>query len=121
MRLVALLFAIVFLGLSIPANNADASIYDSNVIQHLQLSGSQKREMQKVISESRIRRDRIFRKYGIDPNAKPEMALLQRASNELLANATRERSAAKKILSPEQLRKYDAVIKETRERVMAAF
>ena len=77
--------------------------------------------MQKVISASRIRRNKIFRKHGINPNAKPEMSLLQRASSELMANAARERDAVKKILSSQQLRVYDAVIKETRERVMAAF
>jgi hypothetical protein len=121
MRLVAVLLAIFCFGFSIHSSVANASIYDSNVIQHLQLSGDQKQEMQKVISASRIRRNKIFRKHGINPNAKPEMSLLQRASSELMANAARERDAVKKILSSQQLRVYDAVIKETRERVMAAF
>jgi hypothetical protein len=49
------------------------------------------------------------------------MSLLQRASSELMANADRERDAVKKILNAQQLQIYDAVMKETRERVMASF
>ena len=121
MRFVALLLAVLCFGFSVQSSVAKASIYDSNVIQHLQLSADQKHEMQKVISESRIRRNKIFRKHGIDPDAKPKMSLLQSASSELMANAARERDAVKKILSSQQLRVYDAVIKETRERIMASF
>jgi hypothetical protein len=121
MRFVALLLAVLCLGFTIHSSVANASIYDSNVIQHLQLSAGQKQEMQKVISESRIRRNKIFRKHGINPDAKPEMSLLQRASPELMANAARERDAVKKILNSQQLRIYDAVLKETRERIMASF
>ena len=121
MILVARLFAVVCLGFSMHIGLANASIYDGNVIQQLQLSGTQKQEMQKVISESRIQRNRIFKKHGIDPNAKPDMSLLQRASPELMANAAREREAAKKILNSRQLQVYDAVMKEIRERIMASF
>jgi len=121
MRFVALLLAVVFLGMSMHPNLATASIYDTNVIQHLQLTGNQKKEMQKVIAESRSRRNRIFQKYGIDPNAKPDMSLLQRASSELLANAARERAVAQEILNSKQLRLYDALVRETRQRIMASF
>ncbi|MGH6873891.1 MAG: hypothetical protein ACREDW_02665 [Aestuariivirgaceae bacterium] len=117
----ALLFVVLCLGFSMHIGLANASIYDANVIQQLQLSGTQKQEMQKVISESRTRRNRIFKKHGIDPSAKPDMSLLQRASSELMANAAREREAAKRILNSEQLRIYDAVMNEIRERIMASF
>lgn len=120
MRFVTLLLGICF-AVWMQAEMARASIYDVNVIQTLQLAGTQKEEMQKVLSESRGRRNRIFKKYGIDPNAKPEMALLQRASSELLENAARERSAVQKILNAKQLRQYDALIMETRQRIMASF
>jgi hypothetical protein len=49
------------------------------------------------------------------------MGLLMRASSELRANAARERAAAKKILSSKQLRLYDAVVRQTRHRIMASF
>ena len=121
MRFAVLVFAAVCLVLSAPGGLARASIYDSNVVQYLQLSGTQKHKMQKVIVASRARRNSIFKKYGINPNGKPEMGLLMRASSELRANATRERAAAKKILSSKQLRLYDAVVRQTRQRIMASF
>jgi hypothetical protein len=120
MKIVTLLVALGCLLIS-PDAPAVASIYDANVVERLQLEGVQKQQMRKLIAESRARRNRIFKKYGIDPNAKPEMSLLQRASSELLANAARERAAARKILTSKQLRLYDAIISETRRRVMDAF
>jgi hypothetical protein len=102
-----MLFAAVCLAICTPGESVRASIYDSNVVQHLQLSGAQKHKMQKVIAESRACRNRIFKKYSIDPNAKPDMWLLMRASSELRANAARERAAAKDILNSKQLRLYD--------------
>lgn len=103
-----------------PIPLAKASIYDSNVVQHLHLTGEQKREIEKIVAKSRARRNHILSKHGIDPNAKPKMWLLMRASSELKANLARERAAAKKILTREQIRIYDAVIKQTRRRVMSA-
>jgi hypothetical protein len=121
MRFVAVAFALVCCGYFAPAPLVKASIYDSNVVQHLQLTGVQKTEMEKVVRESRARRNRIFKKYDIDPNAKPKMWLMMRASSELKANVDRERAAAKKILTPKQLRLYDAVIRQTRRRIMSSF
>ena len=100
---------------------AKASMYDANMIERLQLTGSQKTEMQKVIAASRANRDRIFSKYGIDPNARPQKSLLQRASSELMANAARERAAAKKILSRKQMYQYDSIIAEVRSRIISSF
>jgi hypothetical protein len=99
MRFVTLL-AVICLGMFSQAVPIRASIYDSNMIERLQLTGTQKQEMQKVVAESRALRNRIFKKYGIDPNARPQKSLLQRASSELMANAARERDAAKKIFVP---------------------
>jgi hypothetical protein len=121
MRFVAVAFAIVCCGYFTPVPLVKASIYDSNVVQHLQLTGVQKTQMEKVVRESRARRNHIFKNHGIDPNAKPKMWLLLRASSELKANVARERAAAKKILTPKQLRIYDAVIKQTRRRIMSSF
>ena len=112
MKFVALLLAAVCFGLSTHTNLARASIYEVDVIQRLQLTGTQKQEMDKVIAASRAQQDRIFKKYGIDPNAEPDMWKLRRASSELRANAARERAAAKKILNSKQLRLYDALMRE---------
>jgi hypothetical protein len=98
-----------------------ASVYDMDIVARLDLGGAQAREMQKILTASRARRNRIFKKYGIDPNAKPKMSLLQRASSDLLSNAARERTAVKEVLNAKQLRHYDALIREIRQRVMASF
>ena len=74
MKIVTLLVALGCLLLS-PHAPAVASIYDANVIERLQLEGDQKQRMRKLIAESRARRNRIFKKYGIDPNAKPHVIL----------------------------------------------
>jgi hypothetical protein len=120
MRFVALLFAVIALACSAPTELRAASIYDSNVMERLKLSGAQKQKMQKLVSKHRSQRNAIFREYGIDPNAKPDMNKLQRAAPKLQANAAAERAAAKTILSPEQLRVYDEVMRQIRARVMSA-
>jgi hypothetical protein len=121
MRFVAVGFALMVWGYFTHPLDAQASIYDSNVLQQLQLQGSQKAAMENVIRESRARRSRIFKKHGIDPNAKPNMWHLMRASSELKSNSARERAAAKKLLTPEQLRLYDTVLKQTRRRIISSF
>src|SRR5215207_1609088 len=100
---------------------AKASMYDADMVERLQLTGTQKKAMQNVIAQSRAERDRIFRQYGIDPNARPQKSLLQRASSELMANAASERAAAKKILTRKQMYQYDTIIAETRQKIMASF
>jgi hypothetical protein len=120
MKFVALLFAVIAIALSTPEDLAAASIYDSNVIEELKLAGAQKREMQQLIVQSRSRRNAIFKEFGIDPNAKPDMSKLQRAQSKLQANALRERNAAKKILNSGQLRHYDEIIRKTRGRIISA-
>jgi hypothetical protein len=119
MRFITVAFALVCFCTSVPL--VQASIYDSNVVQQLQLTGGQKTAMEKLIRESRARRNHILRKHGIDPSAKPNMWRLIGASSELKANGARERAAAKKILTPQQLRVYDAAIKQTRRRIMSSF
>ena len=111
----------VVIGAFPPIEAAKASMYDANMIERLQLTGTQKQEMQKVIAVSRAERDRIFNKYEIDPNARPKQSLLQRASSELMANAARERAAAKKILTRKQMYRYDTVIAEVRSRIISSF
>src|SRR5215208_2494483 len=100
---------------------ARASMYDANMIERLQLTGTQKQEMQKVIAVSRAKRNSIFNKYGIDPNARPQQSLLQRASSELMTNAAHERAAAKKILTRKQMYQYDTIVAEVRSRIIASF
>ena len=120
MRFIALVFAAFAIAFSAPVDPARASIYDSNVMEELNLEGAQKREMQKLITQSRNRRNAIFREFGIDPNAKPDMSKLQRASSKLIANGNNEKAAARKILNAEQFKIYMRVYDRTRARVTNA-
>jgi len=61
--------AIVLVCLVTPIPLVQASVYDSNVAQELHLTGGQKTAMDKLIRESRARRNHILRRHGIDPNA----------------------------------------------------
>jgi hypothetical protein len=121
MRLVTAAVVFILWGNFPTISQAHASVYDSNVVQQLHLQGFQKTALEKVIGESRARRNHILRKHGIDPNAKPNMWRLMGVASELKANSTRERDAVKRILTPKQLRLYDAVIKQTRRRIMSSF
>jgi hypothetical protein len=99
---------------------ASASVYDSDVVGRLKLTGKQRSQVQKIIARSRSRRALLFRRHDIDPNAKPEIFKLQRIASELRAILAQQRAALASILTSDQLRQYDAVIAETRSRVMRA-
>jgi hypothetical protein len=110
----------VLLGSPATTNEALASVYDSNIVQRMNLAGKQRARAQKIIAHSRSQRALLFRRHGINPKAKPEIFKLQRASSELRTILARERAALILIFTPEQLRQYDSIIAETRSRVMRA-
>ncbi len=120
MRFVALIFAALAITFSAPADPAAASIYDNDVVAELNLQGAQRAQMQKLMSQSKSRRNAIFREFGIDPDAKPDMAKLQKAQTKLKANCSREKSEARKILSPEQYRAYERILLDTQNRIINA-
>ena len=68
----------------------------------------------------RSQRSRVFSRYGINPNARPNISKLQRASSELLAIGARERAALSRVLNPTQLRAYDTLMSQVRARVIRA-
>jgi hypothetical protein len=114
------LLALAIIGTPSATTPASASVYDSDVVGRLKLTGKQRAEVQRIIARSRSQRALLFRRNGINPNAKPQIFKLQRISSELHAIQAKQRSALSLILSHEQLRQYDAVIAETRSRVMRA-
>jgi hypothetical protein len=99
---------------------ASASIYDAPIMDKVDMSAAEKSQVQGVLNKSLEKRDAIFAKYGIDPNAKPNFDLLQKASNELQAMASKERRQLSKILNKAQMKQYDAVIADTRARIIKA-
>ena|SRR5262245_36927645 len=102
---------------SLPAR---ASVYDVNIIGSLQLKGPQRAKVQAILAETRSQRSKVFRRYGINPDARPDIGKLQRASSELLAIGARERAALSRILDPTQLRAYDGLMSQVRARVIKA-
>ncbi len=99
---------------------AAGNIYNSNVERKLKLNGAQRSKVVRIVRKSRRQRNVIFRKHGINPNARPDFDKLYNASTELRALQRNERKQLSKVLSRDQLKHYDAIINQTRARVRKA-
>jgi hypothetical protein len=119
-RFALLLAAATAFAMPVTSLPVQASVYDANILGTLKLKGSQRAQAQRIISQSRSQRSRVFKRYGINPNARPDIGKLQRASSELLAIGARERAALSRILNPTQLRAYDTLMSQVRSRVIRA-
>jgi hypothetical protein len=119
-RFVLLLAAATAFAMPVTSLPVQASVYDANIVSALKLKGSQHAQAQRIISQSRSQRSRVFKRYGINPNARPDISKLQRASSELLAIGARERAALSRVLNPTQLRAYDTLMSQVRARVIRA-
>jgi hypothetical protein len=102
-----------------PAPATAQTIYDAN-LSRLKLTAAQKPKVDRIIRQSTRERNAIFRKYGINPKAKPDLDKLTRASSQLTRVGDRERAALAKVLTPTQLRQYDQAQSEVRRRVVQA-
>jgi hypothetical protein len=119
-RFAVLLAAVTACAMPVASLPAKASVYDVNIVTALRLTGPQRAKAQAIISEMRSQRGRVFRRYGINPNARPNIGKLQRASSELLAIGARERAALSRVLTANQLRAYDGLMSQVRARVIRA-
>ena len=107
--------------LFIQVNSAWASnIYDSQVLQRMKFDSSQRAKVGAIMRKSDNEMSVVFRKYGINPNAKPDFEKLQRASSELQAVEAREKREMKKILTREQYATYLELLQRTAARVIKA-
>jgi hypothetical protein len=123
LRLAALAVAAA-LGFAAPVTVATApagaqTIYDISTTK-LKLTAAQKPKVDRIIRQSTRDRNAIFRKYRINPKAKPDLDKLTRASSQLTRVGDRERAALAKVLNPTQLRQYDQLQSEVRRRVVQA-
>ena len=109
----SLLFMLPIMVITANAN----SIYDAKIEERLKLDPGQMPKVEAIVKQSQAERDVVFRKYGIDPNAKPDLDLLTKASDELKAIGYQERKQLKEILSKAQLKQYDKIISQTSARV----
>ena len=103
----------------VPAAEA-SNIYDARILQRMKFSAGQRAKVRRIIRQSDREMAVVFRKYRINPNAKPNFEKLQRASRELQAIETREKRQMKKILSPSQYRTYLGLLQQTAARVIKA-
>ena len=102
-------------------HNAWASnIYDARILQRIKFTSDQRAKVKRIIRQSDREIAVIFRKYGINPNAKPVFEKLQRASSELQAIESKEKRQMKKILSSDQYKTYLGLLQETAARVVKA-
>lgn len=102
-------------------HNARASnIYDARILQRINFTADQRAKVKRIIRQSDKKIAVVFRKYGINPNAKPEFEKLQRASSELQAIESKEKRQMKKILSSDQYKTYLGLLQETAARVVKA-
>ena len=97
-----------------------STIYDSNILQRMTFTPEQRGQVRDILEKSDREMAVIFRKYGINPHAKPDFDKLQSASGELQAMETREKRAMKKILTTKQYKTYLKLLQNTAARVIKA-
>lgn len=100
---------------------AAQSIYDTNVEKRLDgLTAQQRTQVKKIVAASKQKAQAVFKKHGINPNARPVFNQLQKASRELQAVQQQERRQMQKVLNKEQYAHYNKIVAETQARVRAA-
>lgn len=103
-----------------PASGWAANIYDAQVLERMKFSSDQRSKVRAIIRQSDKEMAVVFRKHGINPNAKPEFDKLQKAASELQAIEAREKRAMKKVLSADQYKTYLGLLEATAARVIKA-
>ncbi len=96
------------------------TIYDSQVLTRMEFTPSQRVEVEKVIEESGEIMARIFEKYGIDPEAKPNFDKLREARHELQDLEASEKRKMKAIMTRKQFKYYIGLIQQTAANVIRA-
>ncbi len=96
------------------------TIYDSQVLTRMEFTPSQRVEVEKVIEESGEIMARIFEKYGIDPEAKPNFDKLREARHELQELEASEKRKMKAIMTRKQFKYYLGLIQQTSANVIRA-
>lgn len=108
------------LSIALPQQAMASNIYDTRVLQRIKLAPSQRAKVRSVLKRSDREMTAIFRKYGINPNAKPVFSKLRKASGELQALESREKRKMKSIMTPAQYKTYLGLLQETAAKVIKA-
>ena len=91
-----------------------------STMQRMKFGPSQRAKVARIMRQSDREMAAIFRKYRINPNAKPDYDKLKRASSELKALESREKRKMKRILTRKQYQTYLVILRETSARVIKA-
>lgn len=113
-------FVVISLLVSAPGFVVAGNIYDSNILQRIKFTSSQRSKVSAVLRRSDKEMSAVFRKYGINPNAKPEFEKLRQAGGELKAVQSRQKREMKQIMSAEQYQRYLEILEQTAARVIKA-
>lgn len=105
------------------AAGTEGTVYDPQILTRMKFSGKQLATVKKILDQSEARIVKVFRKYKINPRAKPVFDQLRAASTELQAIESWEKKQMKRVLSKSQYADYleiqqattAAVIKATRD------
>ncbi len=96
------------------------TIYDAQVLTRMEFSPSQRVEVERVIEQSDKIMTEIFKKYDIDPEAKPDFDKLAAARHELQDLEAMEKREMKAIMTREQFKYYMGLIQTTAANVIRA-
>lgn len=97
------------------------TIYDADYAERIRGVSPQVREQLRAISKtSRAQFMATLGKYGIDPDAKPNMDQLMKASKDLQAISQAEKQAIQPLLKPEEMAQYYSMVAATTQRVREA-
>ena len=106
---------------SIPSQDSfAANVYDTRILERMKFSKDQRAKVMRIIRQSDKDLSVVFEKHGIDPEDKPVLRKLIRASKDLKAIETREKREMKEILNEKQYKEYLALLWETASNVINA-
>ena len=96
------------------------TIYDAQILTRMEFTPDQRVEVEKVIERSGKIMAKIFEKYEIDPEAKPDFDKLVAARHELQELEAQEKREMKAILTRHQFKYYLGLIQTTAANVIRA-
>ncbi len=102
------------------AKNDEPTIYDSRVLEHIEFSSTQRPAVKRVLDQSDRELAEIFKRFAIDPYAKPDFDKLRAARYELEALGAWEKREMKKIMTRAQFKYYVGLVQQTTARVIKA-
>lgn len=102
------------------AQGTIGTIYDPKILSRMKFAGPQKKQVQAILDKSEVMMVKVFRKYRINPKAKPKFEELRKASSDFQAVEAWEKKQMKKVLSKAQYADYLEILQATAAIVIKA-